>query len=34
MGVVVVGDSIVVAGGGPQMGGGVKSAIDEVFSGG
>jgi hypothetical protein len=32
MGAVVVADTIVVAGGGPQMGGGVKSAINESFS--
>ncbi|WP_376093348.1 Kelch repeat-containing protein [Roseomonas sp. CCTCC AB2023176] len=32
MGAVVLGDSIVVAGGGPQMGGGVLSAINEAFS--
>jgi hypothetical protein len=32
MGAVVIGDAIVVAGGGPQMGGGVKSAINEAFS--
>jgi hypothetical protein len=32
MGAVVLGDSIYVAGGGPQMGGGVKSAINEAFS--
>jgi Kelch motif len=31
-GAVVVGDAIYVAGGGPQMGGGVKSAINEAFS--
>jgi hypothetical protein len=29
---VVLGDAIYVAGGGPQMGGGVKSAINEAFS--
>jgi hypothetical protein len=28
----VLGDSIYVAGGGQQMGGGVKSAINEAFS--
>ena len=27
-----IGDAIYVAGGGPQMGGGVKSAINEAFS--
>lgn len=32
MGAVVVGDEIIVAGGGPQMGGGVKSAINESFT--
>lgn len=32
MGAVVVGDAIHVAGGGPQMGGGVKSAINEAFT--
>lgn len=32
MGAVVAGDAVVVAGGGPQMGGGVKSAINEAFS--
>jgi hypothetical protein len=32
MGAVAVGDAIYVAGGGPQMGGGVKSAINEAFS--
>ena len=32
MGAVVIGDAIYVAGGGPQMGGGVKSAINEAFS--
>lgn len=32
MGAVVIGDEIVVAGGGPQMGGGVKSAINESFT--
>jgi Kelch motif/Galactose oxidase, central domain len=32
MGAVVIGNEIVVAGGGPQMGGGVKSAINEAFS--
>jgi hypothetical protein len=32
MGAVVLGDAIYVAGGGPQVGGGVKSAINEVFS--
>jgi N-acetylneuraminic acid mutarotase len=32
MGAVVLGNEIVVAGGGPQMGGGVKSAINEAFS--
>jgi Kelch motif len=32
MGAVVLGGGIYVAGGGPQMGGGVKSAINEVFS--
>ena len=32
MGAVVLGDSIYVAGGGPQMGGGVKSAIHEAFT--
>jgi N-acetylneuraminic acid mutarotase len=32
MGAVVIGDDILVAGGGPQMGGGVKSAINEAFS--
>lgn len=31
MGAVVIGDSVYVAGGGPQMGGGVKSAINEAF---
>lgn len=31
MGAVVIGDAIYVAGGGPQMGGGVKSAINEAF---
>ena len=31
MGAVVVGDAVYVAGGGPQMGGGVKSAINEAF---
>jgi N-acetylneuraminic acid mutarotase len=31
MGAVVVDDAIYVAGGGPQMGGGVKSAINEEF---
>jgi hypothetical protein len=31
MGAVVIGDDILVAGGGPQMGGGVKSAIHEAF---
>lgn len=31
MGAVVIGDAIYVAGGGPQMGGGVKSAINEEF---
>jgi N-acetylneuraminic acid mutarotase len=31
MGAVVIGDAIYVAGGGPQMGGGVKSAINEMF---
>jgi hypothetical protein len=32
MGAVVLGDAIHIAGGGPQMGGGVKSAINEAFS--
>ncbi len=32
MGAVVIGDAIHVAGGGPQMGGGVKNAINEAFS--
>lgn len=32
MGAVVLGEEIFVAGGGPQMGGGVKSAINEAFS--
>ena len=32
MGAVVLGDWVHVAGGGPQMGGGVKSAIHEAFS--
>lgn len=32
MGAVVLGEAIYVAGGGPQMGGGVKSAINEAFS--
>ena len=32
MGAVVLGGAIYVAGGGPQMGGGVKSAINEAFS--
>ena len=32
MGAVAVGDAIHVAGGGPQMGGGVKSAVNEAFS--
>jgi hypothetical protein len=32
MGAVVLGDAIYVAGGGPQMGGGVKSAINEAFT--
>jgi hypothetical protein len=32
MGAVVVGDAIHVAGGGPQMGGGALSAINEAFS--
>ena len=32
LGAVVLGDAIHVAGGGPQMGGGVKSAINEAFS--
>jgi N-acetylneuraminic acid mutarotase len=32
MGAVVIGDDILVAGGGPQMGGGVKSAINEAFT--
>ncbi|MCK1515001.1 galactose oxidase [Bradyrhizobium sp. 190] len=31
MGAVVIGDAIYVSGGGPQMGGGVKSAINEEF---
>ena len=31
MGAVVIGDAIYVAGGGPQMGGGVKSAINQGF---
>ena len=31
-GAVAVGDAIYVAGGGPQMGGGVKSAVHEAFS--
>ena len=31
MGAVLLGDTIYVAGGGPQMGGGVKSAINEAF---
>jgi hypothetical protein len=32
MGAVVIADAIYVAGGGPQMGGGVKSAINEEFN--
>lgn len=32
MGAVVIDDTIIVAGGGPQMGGGVKSAINEAFT--
>jgi hypothetical protein len=32
MGAVVIDDAVYVAGGGPQMGGGVKSAINETFS--
>lgn len=32
MGAVAIGDAIYVAGGGPQMGGGVKSAIHEAFT--
>lgn len=32
MGAVTLGDSIYVAGGGPQMGGGVKSAVHEAFT--
>ena len=32
VGAVVLGDAIYVAGGGPQMGGGVKSAINEAFT--
>ena len=32
MGAVVIDDAVYVAGGGPQMGGGVKSAINEAFS--
>jgi len=32
MGAVVLGDAVYVAGGGPQMGGGVKSAINEAFT--
>jgi N-acetylneuraminic acid mutarotase len=32
MGAVVLGDAVYVAGGGPRMGGGVKSAINEAFS--
>jgi hypothetical protein len=31
MGAVVIDDAVHVAGGGPQMGGGVKSAINEAF---
>jgi hypothetical protein len=32
MGAVAIGDAIYVAGGGPQMGGGVKSVINEASS--
>jgi N-acetylneuraminic acid mutarotase len=32
MGAVTIGDAIYVAGGGPVMGGGVKSAVHESFS--
>ena len=32
MGAVAVGDAVYVAGGGPQMGGGVKSAVNEAFT--
>lgn len=32
MGAVTIGDAIYVAGGGPQMGGGVKSAVHEAFT--
>ncbi len=32
MGAVVIDDAVYVAGGGPQMGGGVKSAIEEASS--
>jgi hypothetical protein len=32
MGAVVIGDSVHIAGGGPQLGDGVKSAINEAFT--
>jgi hypothetical protein len=32
MGAVVIDNAFYVAGGGPQMGGGVKNAINEAFS--
>jgi hypothetical protein len=32
MGAVAVGDAVHVAGGGPQMGGGVTSAVNEAFT--
>jgi hypothetical protein len=32
MGAVVIGDWIYVAGGGPVVGGGVKSAVHEAFT--
>jgi hypothetical protein len=32
LGAVAIGDAIYVAGGGPVMGGGIQSAINETFS--
>lgn len=32
MGAVAIGDAVFVAGGGPQMGGGTRSAVNEAFT--